>query len=100
MRSISFIMGLCAAGLGFGMTIYSWYMAHAAGQIVVGLAFAGAFLLIVGGWRVFTFAGGVRPPFIFRILAIGVGLAAGYGSVAVLKAIYPSDKIIETTSHT
>ena len=99
MRGLSFITALCIAGLGLGMSIYSWYMAHAMGRIVVGVAYAGGFLLIVGIWRVIAFASGMRPPFIFRIIAIGLGLAVGYGSVSALKAVYPSDQIIETTTH-
>jgi hypothetical protein len=98
MKILLFIIGLVLAVSGFGMTIYSWYVAHSVSRIFDGLAYGGPFLLIVGLWRVLSAATAATPPAIFRIAAVGIGIAAGFGNTAALKAVFPGDQVISTNS--
>jgi hypothetical protein len=98
MKILLFILGLVIAVLGLGLTISSWYVADSEGRIVDGLAYAGPLLLIIGLWRVLSSATAATPPAIFRIIAVGIGFAAGFGNTAALKAVFPGDQIISTNS--
>jgi hypothetical protein len=98
MKLFILIFGILFACGGLGMTVYSWYAASAQGQIVPGLAYAGPFLLIVGAWRILA-AGMASSPRALRIVAVLIGVAAGYGNGAVLKAAFPNDRVIASSSN-
>jgi len=96
MKIILFILGLVISVAGLGITVYGWYVAHTQGRIFDGLSYSGPFLLIVGLWRVLSSATAARPPAIFRMVAVLIGFAAGFGNTAALKATFPGDQIIST----
>ncbi len=98
MKILMLIIGLVFAVLGLGLTAQSWYAASAQGKIIEGLAYSGPFLLIVGIWRTFASLSAIRPPTVFRLIAVGIGIAAGYGNTSVLKAAYPADQEISTNN--
>jgi hypothetical protein len=97
MKIFALILGLVFGVLGLGLTAYGWYVASAQGRIVDGLAYTGPFLLVVGVWRAVS-AGMAGVPSLLRIVAVGIGIGAGFGNTAALKAIFPSDQIISTQS--
>ena len=92
------ILGLVFSALGLGITVYGWYAATSLGRIIDGLTYAGPFLVVVGLWRVLSAATAATPPAIFRIVAVGLGIAAGFGNTAVLKAVFPADQVVSTNS--
>jgi len=98
MKIFLFILGTIFAVAGLGLTIYSWYVAKSASRIYDGFAYSGPFLLIVGIWRVFSSSMASSPPAIFRIFAVGIGIAAGFGNTTALKAAFPADQEISTNS--
>ena len=88
------ILGAIFAALGLGMTVYSWYTASKQGHIETALAFIGAAFLVSGSTRIITAA---SPARMLRFVAIALGLAAGYGHVALQKAVFPNDSVIAST---
>ena len=97
MKILMLIIGSVFALAGLCLTINSWYAASAEGKIFEGSAYAGPFLLIVGLWRIFASLSAITPPSIFRIVAVGIGIAAGIGNTSALKATYPGDQEISTS---
>ncbi len=99
MKVLLFIIGLVFVVLGLGLTVHSWYAACYKGQIVEGSAYVGPFLLVVGIWRLFSSAAAVTPPAILRLVAVGVGVAIGFGNISLLKATFPGDQNISATNN-
>ncbi|MCE0521595.1 MAG: hypothetical protein LV480_01645 [Methylacidiphilales bacterium] len=97
MKILFLILGVVFTVSGVGLTGYSWYSAASEGRIIEGMAYPGPFLLVVGLWRLLSAATAAAPPTLFRIIAVGLGIAAGYGNVTALKAIFPGDKQISST---
>jgi hypothetical protein len=93
MKVINLVLGAIFLVLGLFFTGYSWYAAGTSHHIIDGLAYPGPFLIIVGAWRVIS-AGVVGAARMLRIVAVLVGLAAGYGNAQVLKAAYPNDTVV------
>jgi hypothetical protein len=98
MKFFLLILGVVFGVLGVGFTGYGWYVAGAQGRIFDGLTYSGPFLLIVGAWRVFSSMLPTPPPAVLRIIAVGIGIAAGYGNTTLLKTVFPGDQIISTNS--
>jgi hypothetical protein len=98
MKILMFIIGAVFALAGLGLTGYVWYAASAEGHIYADLAYPGPFLLIVGAWRILA-SGMAAAPSALRIVAVLIGIGAGYGNVQVLKAAFPNDHIIASASH-
>jgi len=98
MKIVAFIIGVIMTVVGVGLTGYSWYAATSEGKIIDGLAYAGPFFLVVGLWRTLSAATASAPPALFRILAVGIGIAAGFGNTSAMKAIFPNDQLISSTS--
>ena len=96
MRIAILIFGLLFTGAGVGMTGYSWYDAASTSTIVDGLAFGGPVLLVVGIYRIIR--AGIVMPYLFRFVAVGIGLAVGYANVSIQKTLFPSDRIVATTN--
>jgi hypothetical protein len=97
MKIFLLILGLVFGVLGVGFTIYGWYAAQSQGRIFDGLTYSGPFLAIIGVWRVFSSMLPARPPAVLRIVAVGLGIAAGYGNTAMLKSVFPGDQVISST---
>ena len=97
MKIFLLIIGLVFTALGLWLTGQSWYAASVEGRIVEGLAYSGPVFLVIGVWRIFSSLAAIRPPSIFRIIAVGVGIAAGFGNTSALKAVYPADQDISST---
>jgi len=98
MKIFTLILGVVFGVFGLGLTVYGWYVASAQGRIVDGLAYSGPFLLIVGFWRAVS-AGMASVPSVLRLVAVGIGIGAGFGNTAAMKAAFPGDQIISTSNH-
>jgi hypothetical protein len=99
MKIAALILGVVFAVLGVCLTGYSWYAAAANHHIIDGLAYSGPFFVIVGAWRILA-SGMATPPSLLRIVAVVLGIGAGYGNQQVLKAIYPGDQVISSSPST
>ncbi len=99
MKIFVLIIGIVFAVAGVGMTIYSWYAASSEGHILNAIAYPGPFLVVVGAWRILA-SGMAAAPRMLRIVAVLIGIGAGYGNTAALKAAFPNDQVIASSNTT
>ena len=98
MRIAGLIIGIVVLVVGLALTVWTWYRASFKGQIDEASAYAGPVCIVLGGLRMFRAAAVIPLQSLARIAVVGVAILIGYGNSALIKAIFPQDQVLTTTT--